>query len=82
MPKKKAMNKAAKARPIILANNPRNDNSCQCFVRNVPSNDWIIISRFPNMTQCQNILQQCSTFFMGMPLSKAHMAMKAHKKMG
>ena len=57
------------AKKIILANNPKMDNSCQCFVHQVPSLDWLIISRFATMAECQKVIDQCSALFMGMPIT-------------
>jgi len=75
MAKKKGKKKAT-PKPFLLANNPRNDNSCQCFMRKVPSVEWIVIARYATMTQCHKTVAQCSEFFMMMPLKKPH------KKMG
>ncbi len=77
MAKKKAMRRTlARKKSWLLANNPRQDNSCECFHRKVPDNNWIVISRYPTAEQCRKTIDVCSTFFMKMPIKKPHRGMQ------
>lgn len=82
MPKKKA-----KPQSWLLANSPDDNNSCQCFHRAVPDNNWIVVARFASEQECRQTLPQCNQFFMQKPLKyprarmgMAHMGMRRGRR--
>jgi hypothetical protein len=64
--------KKAPKRPWLLANNPDDNNVCQCFHRNVPNNQWIVVSRFTDEKSCRTMVNNCTVFFMKQPLKYRH----------
>lgn len=54
--------------PWILANNPSQNSSCECFKLKMPSEKWIAVARFQTKNMCEQALTHCETFFKENPL--------------
>lgn len=65
--------------PWILANNPNQNSSCECFKFKMPSAKWIAVARFETKNMCEAALTHCEDLFRKNPLH--HLQQKA-KKMG
>jgi len=75
MPKKKAKNL-----PWLLANNPRQDNSCQCFRHTVPDAAWIVVKRYATAEDCATDRDACSALFMQDPIRRDALPRRMMKK--
>ena len=68
MPKKRRNAKKAAQLPWILANNPGDNNRCQCFKNRLPNKQWIAVNSFKTQSDCTGFVADCSSFFMKMPI--------------
>ncbi len=78
MMKKKKLN--VPGRRWILANNPSNNNQCQCFDGQVPSHKWFVISRFKSEDQCRQMIDHCNSYYKINPLREEGVEVKKKKK--
>ncbi len=82
MPKKRRNAKKAAQLPWILGNNPGDNNRCQCFKNRLPNKQWIAVNSFKTQGDCTGFVDDCSSFFMKMPIQGGGMSAKMGMMMG
>lgn len=56
----------------ILANNPHNNNQCDC-IQALPNRQWVIVARYRTEEECRDMLEHCNSHFMSKPLAARKM---------